>query len=64
MDWTLGRSQLGWYVRKFKGKSEIAGKDQAQPTFPPIDENRGFLFTHPFVKKWGWGKLKRANPPN
>ena len=25
----MGWSQLGWYVCKFKGKPEIAGKDQA-----------------------------------
>jgi len=37
MDWTVGWSQLGWYVCKFKGKSEIAAKDQGPPSW-------GFLF--------------------
>ena len=33
----MGWSQLGWYVCKFKGKYEIAGKDQAPHSY-------GFLF--------------------
>jgi len=28
----VGWSQLGWYVCKFKGKFEIAAKDQAPPS--------------------------------